>query len=146
MRSLRAKHKAWILSLLHLTIDRLPRWEEEIVVETWPSGLDGLRATREFVLSVEGAAAARATSAWLVFDTERRQPARLPADHLDAHACTEMRLQFRAEATLDDIVRSAVQIDDTDAGHRVRHALRRAEDEQVLLAAATRWAPHPNTS
>jgi medium-chain acyl-[acyl-carrier-protein] hydrolase len=203
MRSLRAENKAWILSHLHLTIDRLPRWEEEIVVETWPSDLDGLRATREFVLSVDDTEVARATSAWLVFDTDRRRPARLPeavhdldlpdcspvlphawddvprpqrtdhtqtfearysdldlnrhvnsarllewalaplpADHLDTHTCTEMRLQFRAETTLDDIVRSTVQIDDTDEERRVRHALHRADDEQVLIAADTRWIPH----
>ena len=78
MQSLRAENKAWILSHLHLTMDRLPRWEEDVVVETWPSGLEGLRAIREFVLSVEDTEVARATSAWLVLDTERRRPARLP--------------------------------------------------------------------
>lgn len=203
MRSLRAEHKAWILSHLHLTIDRLPRWEEEVAVETWPSGLDGLRATREFVLSVEDTEVARATSAWLVFDTQRRRPARppqtvrtldppdrpsvlphkwedvalpqradytqtfearysdldlnrhvnsarllewalapLPAEHLDAHACTEVRLQFRTEATLGDGVHSTIQLDETRDEHRARHALHRADDEQVLIAADTRWTPH----
>lgn len=203
MRSLRTENKAWILSHLHLTIDRLPRWEEEVVVETWPSGLDGLRATREFVLSVDGTEVAQATSAWLVFDTERRRPARppqpvrtltppdrpsvlphawndmalpqradhtqtfearysdldlnrhvnsarllewalapLPAEHLDTHACTDLRLQFRHEATLGDEVRSTVQINETSEDLRVRHALHRADDEQVLIAAETRWCPH----
>jgi acyl-ACP thioesterase len=203
MRSLRAENKAWILSHLHLTIDRLPRWEDEVVVETWPSGLDGLRATREFVLSVEDTEVARATSAWLVFDTERRRPVRLPkavhdldppdrppvlphewddvplpqrtdytqtsearysdldlnrhvnsarllewvlaplpTEHLDTRVCAELHLQFRAEATLGDTVRAAVQVDSSDEERRVRHALHRADDEQVLIAAETRWVPH----
>lgn len=205
MRSLRAEDRAWILSHLHVTIERLPEWEEEIVIETWPSGLDGLRATREFVLSGADAEVARATSAWLVFDTQRRRPARppqaihdvelpdrppvlshnwedvplpqrtdyaqtfeanyldldlnrhvnsarllewalrpLPAKHLDTHTCREVRLQFRAEATLADTVRSTVQADETDEGTRVRHALYRTSDEQVLIAAETSWRLQPD--
>ena len=203
MRSLRAQNKAWILSHLHLTIDRLPQWDETIAVETWPSGLDGLRATREFVLSVAGTEVARATSAWLVFDTERRRPARPPKavrtldppdrppvlphvwddvprpqqpdatqtfearyadldlnrhvnsarllegalaplsdEHRDTHVCTELRLQFRAEVTLGDPVRATVQEDEADGEQWIRHALHRPDDDQVLIAAATRWTPH----
>lgn len=77
-RHLHANDQAWVLAHLCVEIEQLPRWEDEIVVETWPSGLDGLYATREFVLHVGEVPAVRASSAWLVFDTEKRRPARPP--------------------------------------------------------------------
>lgn len=80
MQDLLESGQAWVLADLRLEIERLPQWEERITVETWPSGLDGLFATREVVVWGEaGDACCRGTSAWLVIDTERRQPRRPPA-------------------------------------------------------------------
>jgi len=82
MQDLLDDGRAWVLARLRLKIDRLPKWEDDVVVETWPSGLDRLYATREFVLhagSDEGNVMARGTSAWLVIDTDRRRPLRPPA-------------------------------------------------------------------
>jgi acyl-ACP thioesterase len=94
MQRLLDEGRAWVLAHLHLEIDRLPRWGETVAVATWPSGLDRLYATREFLLyAVDTAEAsgagpadapppdeafARATSAWLMIDTDRRRPVRPP--------------------------------------------------------------------
>lgn len=76
IQSLQEEGKAWVLAHLQVQIEQAPRWEDDVTIETWPSGLDGLRATREFVLRNGDAAIAKATSAWLVFDVESRRPAR----------------------------------------------------------------------
>lgn len=78
MRRLQAENQAWVLSHLHLELDRPPRGDETVTVETWPSGLEGLYATREFLLSTDDIETGRATSRWFVIDTERRRPARPP--------------------------------------------------------------------
>ena len=39
----------WVLSNLRIEIDRLPKWNDEITVKTWPSGYNRVIATREFV-------------------------------------------------------------------------------------------------
>jgi acyl-ACP thioesterase len=78
MQDLRADDQAWVLSHLHLDLDRPPHWQDTVTVKTWPSGLDGLHTTREFVLSVDDELIGRATSQWFVIDTERRCPARPP--------------------------------------------------------------------
>lgn len=78
MESLQADDRAWVLAHLHIILDGLPEWKDEVTVETWPSGLDRLYATREFVLRANGSPFARATSAWLVFDTDARSPRRPP--------------------------------------------------------------------
>jgi len=80
MQDLLADGKAWVLARLRLAVDRPPAWEEEITLDTWPSGLDRLYATREVVFRDEDEEPlARGTSAWLVIDTERRRPLRPPA-------------------------------------------------------------------
>ncbi len=79
MQDLLREGRAWVLAHLRLQVERLPQWGQEVVVETWPSGLDGLYATREFVLHAESSdPIARGTSAWLVIDTEQRRPLRPP--------------------------------------------------------------------
>ncbi|MEM6287520.1 MAG: acyl-ACP thioesterase domain-containing protein [Bacteroidota bacterium] len=69
----------WVLTRLRLRIDDLPAMRETVEVETWPSGRDGLRATRDYHLrGADGRTLVTGTSAWLVLHVERRRPVRLP--------------------------------------------------------------------
>jgi acyl-ACP thioesterase len=78
MTTLQDDDRAWVLSRLHLVLDQVPTGASSVTIETWPSSLEGLYATREFVLSIGGADVGRATSRWFVIDTERRRPVRPP--------------------------------------------------------------------
>ncbi|MFP4229181.1 MAG: acyl-[acyl-carrier-protein] thioesterase [Salinivenus sp.] len=78
MDDLAAEDKAWVLARLRLDVERPVRRGDTVTVETWPSGLDGLYTTREFVLTVDGTEVARATSAWFLIDLKRRRPVRPP--------------------------------------------------------------------
>jgi acyl-ACP thioesterase len=78
MDALAAEGKAWVLARLRVAVERAPRRGDTVTIETWPSGLDGLFTTREFILTVDNEVAARVTSAWFVMDLERRRPARPP--------------------------------------------------------------------
>lgn len=69
----------WFLSRLHVQLDDYPTWRNELRVETWPSGISGLLATRDFLLFDGDRPLGRATSAWLLIDIERRRPIRPPA-------------------------------------------------------------------
>ncbi len=69
----------WVLSRLRVEMDTYPGWQDDITVETWPSGVTGLLANREFLVSAgNGRPIARASSAWLVVDIERKKPVRVP--------------------------------------------------------------------
>lgn len=73
------KNLTWVVARLRVEMEDYPAWRDEIVVETWPSGADRLYATREFLVrSASGREIARATSAWLLIDLERRRPVRMP--------------------------------------------------------------------
>ena len=71
---------AWVLARMAVRFERLPLWRERVTVETWPSGRDGLRATRDVLLRDDAdEILARARTVWFVLDVARRRPVRLPS-------------------------------------------------------------------
>jgi acyl-ACP thioesterase len=79
MDEMSAQGLTWVLARLHVRVEAYPAWQDRVTVHTWPSGTDGLYATREFVLyDGSGTRLGQASSAWLVIDRERRRPVRLP--------------------------------------------------------------------
>lgn len=68
----------WVLSRLRLEVERLPRWTEKVVVKTWPGGVEGLFARRDWLVEkTDGEVLVRATSAWLLVDLDKRRPLRI---------------------------------------------------------------------
>lgn len=67
----------WVLSRLRLRIFRTPGIGERITVTTWPSGVDKLFATREFILTIGDEQIAAGSSFWLLLDRARMRPLRV---------------------------------------------------------------------
>jgi acyl-ACP thioesterase len=68
----------WVLSNFRIKINRLPKWNDEIVVKTWPSGYDRLIATREFVAKDHNDCELfRAGSQWMVLGKGSSRPKNL---------------------------------------------------------------------
>lgn len=66
---------AWIGSRYHLQIHRLPKWEEEITVSTWPSGATSVAGIRDFcVTDQSNHKLIVASSMWIVLDLNRMRP------------------------------------------------------------------------
>ncbi len=66
----------WLLIKSRLRVDRYPLWQEQVVVETWPSGWKGAVAWRDIHFKDrEGATLARATTHWMLFDFRKKRPA-----------------------------------------------------------------------
>jgi medium-chain acyl-[acyl-carrier-protein] hydrolase len=75
---LRTENLAWVLSRLLIVMDRYPGWGEEVLVRTWPRGIERLFALREFMIaSRQGEVLGRVTSNWLLVDLKTRRPKRL---------------------------------------------------------------------
>ena len=118
-------HATWVLSRLRVAVDRRPRLRERLAVETWPSAMDGLRATRDFRLTGDGdAPLALATSLWFLIDVARRRPVRLPPAMDGFAAADKARALTLGEppappASVEHAARFAVRRSDLD---RVGHA------------------------
>jgi acyl-ACP thioesterase len=71
---------AWVLSRLHLEMQRWPTSDEEIIIETWPEAASRLFTERRFeVFDGSDSCIGTASTLWLILDLERRRPVRLPA-------------------------------------------------------------------
>jgi medium-chain acyl-[acyl-carrier-protein] hydrolase len=74
---LKQKNRFWVLSRLLIKIDRYPLWGETVHVHTWPTGVEGLFAYRDFqLLDEQEVPIGAASSGWLVLDAEKRRPQR----------------------------------------------------------------------
>ncbi len=92
IESLEAHSLIWVLSRLHIEVHSYPGWRDVVRVQTWPSGTQGIFATREFlVYNEQDELLVRGTSAWLLLHTERRKPVRPPAFILGVLAGNEER-------------------------------------------------------
>ncbi len=92
---------AWVLSRLHLTLERWPRGDDEITIETWPEAMSRLLVERCFSLfSEEGQQVGTVSTLWLMLDLERRRPIRLPGGVWDRFDEYEIGTKPTKSATL----------------------------------------------
>ena len=78
VEDLRANQEVWVLSRLLIAMERYPGAGEEVMVKTWPRGIERLFALRDFLISdTKGEVLGRATSNWLLLDIASRRPKRL---------------------------------------------------------------------
>jgi len=69
--------RVWVLSRFTLRLDCLPRWNDAVVVHTWPRRERSVFAMRDFeVLTQAGSRLAAASSAWLMLESATRKPLR----------------------------------------------------------------------
>lgn len=76
--TLNAQGMTWMLHRLHIRLHKMPLQNEEVYIETWPSGIDRLFALRDYRMIRDGGEElVRATSEWMYIDLNRRRPMRL---------------------------------------------------------------------
>jgi acyl-ACP thioesterase len=64
----------WVLSRVLIQMDEYPEWKEEIEIKTWPKGVDGIFALRDFEIYKTGKLIGRVTSSYLILDKESKRP------------------------------------------------------------------------
>ncbi len=78
IQQLLEKKQNWMLSRFFMNIDKYPHYGDEIMVHTWPCGVDRFFALRDFLLTdMKQKVLARATSSWLLIDLNTRRIMRL---------------------------------------------------------------------
>ena len=72
----------WVLSRIYAKMDHMPGWDSEVIITTWPRGVEGIFALRDYeIRSINGKRIGGATSAWLMVDRTNKRPRR-PDEHL----------------------------------------------------------------
>ena len=127
VQKLMQQKMTWVLSRLHLKINKMTGWGESVTGRTWPSGRYGKYALRDFeFFDQTGGTMAVGTSSWMVIDLDKRQPLKL-----DQIFTTDVSLEKRALEddfpALPEITNSeneckfAVRFADLDLNRHVNH-------------------------
>jgi medium-chain acyl-[acyl-carrier-protein] hydrolase len=98
------KNHFWVLSRMYAEIHDLPFWNNEIVVKTWPCGIDMFFALRNYELNYpDGKKIASASSSWLIIDRTTKKIQR-PGDLLSQynHVNQEIRSDIRVAGKLTE--------------------------------------------
>ncbi|WP_085991324.1 acyl-[acyl-carrier-protein] thioesterase [Oceanobacillus senegalensis] len=83
---------AWILTRTRVEIIRMPSWDEEIVIETWPQEPGRLEFERDFIVrDKEGNPIIRAISGWVIMDLKERKIKRPSTISFDTSSIHEDR-------------------------------------------------------
>ena len=65
---------AWVLSRMHIVFPAMPRWRDEVELQTWHQGFEGPFYVRDFRMTgPDGTPAVLATSSWLIIDLATRR-------------------------------------------------------------------------
>ncbi len=65
---------AWVLIRIMVDVERIPKWNEDIIVETWPIEPKKLEFERDFIVKdAEGNILVRAISSWVIMNIEKRE-------------------------------------------------------------------------
>jgi acyl-ACP thioesterase len=84
----------WVLSRFYLQVEKYPAWQDELTLNTWSAGTDGMYAYREYIVENNlGEVILKASSAWLILDMDSRKIFRLSdykatfPKRIDSNAC-----------------------------------------------------------
>lgn len=72
--SLHVHHTAWVLARMHVRFLHLVRWRDDVTLQSWHKGGNGLFYLRDFqLLGTNGDVAVAATTSWVVMDERTRR-------------------------------------------------------------------------
>jgi len=75
---LQTKGIIWVLSRVRVVFNRIPKWNEDVTMETWHKGNDRLFGIRDFRMdTLSGESLAVATSSWLIIGSASRRIQRI---------------------------------------------------------------------
>ncbi|MBN1456415.1 MAG: hypothetical protein JW912_01015, partial [Sedimentisphaerales bacterium] len=100
VEDLAEKGFVWFAARFHIKIKRIPRWQEQLKIQSWLSGRQKLFALRDIrIIGRDEQQIVSASSAWLVIDVENKRPQR-PDRSLGQVPCCEKRV---IETTFDEL-------------------------------------------
>ncbi len=81
-QELTSRNLMWALLKLQLHIKRIPKWRDEVILETWGKRVQRLYALRDYAMSnTEGERVVSATTAWTILDRATGRPQRFDQEN-----------------------------------------------------------------
>ncbi|MGQ8335827.1 acyl-[acyl-carrier-protein] thioesterase [Sunxiuqinia sp. A32] len=71
---LKSSNLFWVLSRMYVEFEKYPSWQDEIVLNTWSAGTDGMYAYRDFILETKtGELILKASTSWLILEHDTKK-------------------------------------------------------------------------
>lgn len=66
----------WVMGQQHVKMAHWPKWQDMVTIKTWPRGIEGLRAYRDFEIFMGGKKIGESVATFMVLDGTSRRPIR----------------------------------------------------------------------
>lgn len=102
LEDLSKNNQFWVLSRVRVEIERLPLWTENITLITYPRGVDGLFALRDYEMyDSKGERIISASSSWIVLNAQNHRPVKLTGQDLDLYSNERSAITVNASKIQD---------------------------------------------
>lgn len=113
VEALQTKKQYWVLARTRVELSKWPGYASEIEISTWPKGISGRYALRDYTGNSNGVEFLKATSSWVLMDAVSGRPS--PVDDLSElfiERADEHALSVPAnKVALPDAFTSSIQIE-----------------------------------
>ncbi len=73
------RNLTWVLSRLHVQMEKYPQWGDTITIETWPSTMTRMFSLREFIIrNAQDEIIGKATTSWMLLDIVVKKAIEIP--------------------------------------------------------------------
>ncbi len=119
----------WVLSWIKIEVENYPKFEDNVLIKTWPKGKHKLYALRDFILSNgKNDIYCKAASAWLLINSKTKRMtdlsnflANIPYQP-NEHAINELPQKISAENSKETVFYKSVDYTDIDLNDHVNNA------------------------
>lgn len=110
----KAVNQFWVLLRQRIVMERFPVWNDQISIETWPRGIEGFWAYRDYLIrNSNNEIIGRVASSWMLIDLNSRRPqkpelvkhALMESDEVKALDTPADRIVFNAEENRKVVIR-----------------------------------------
>lgn len=119
----------WVVSKTKVKINKLPRWNDEVIVRTWPMGAEGVRCNRCYQIIKNGEVYINGISEWVMIDATSRTLRKVETtsypndiDWITEKSVEERFRRFKDDFTDDDLVyKRLIRSGDIDVTHHTNN-------------------------
>jgi acyl-ACP thioesterase len=119
----------WVLLGMNVKINKLPRWQDLVKLQTWPSGISNLYFSREFIVyDNDNNILITASSSWLIYNRASSRPA-IPKGNnfqykINAQKATDEEFtKLKPNKNLSDKLEITARYTDIDMHQHVNNAV-----------------------
>lgn len=129
-RSILEKDNAlWVISKTKMKINKLPIWDDEVTVRTWPMGAEGVRCNRCYQIKKGDEVLINAISEWVIIDATSRTLRKVETtsypndiDWIQEKSIEERFRRFKDDFTDEDLAyKRLVRSGDIDVTHHTNN-------------------------